>query len=126
MLVLLVFLFGTLVPVTGWSQIECEQWLQQLESGDTEQKIAAMRALSTMVIRQHATAVERTKIREALSRNAKVEIPVIRLAANVELLKMGAAEDDRDLIGQAVQAMHDDDINVRRGMARFFRNIGFS
>lgn len=119
----LIFASGAIPPPTAWSQMGSEQWLQKLESGETDEKVAAIRALSTMVVRQLASSEERRAIRKVLEENARLDVPVIRLAANVELLKMGAAEDDDDLTQLAMQAINDADINVRRGMVKFFRTL---
>ena len=100
-----------------------ERLMEQVDSEDTKDRIEAIRSLSMLLMRQLVTAEERAAIISKLQQVASDPNATVRMTTNVELLKLAAAENDAERANQAMQAIRDPNINVRRGMIKFFRSF---
>ena len=115
-------LFGIAGNQSAVGQIDVDRFLNDYkESEGPRDQVAAIRALSISVIRQHANDDQRKQIIDFLTSIKSNQDPVIRLNVHVELLKISAAETDPEIGKIALMAANDENINVRRGIMKYVR-----
>ena len=120
-IILAVSIFNLVEEVESVAQSNHAELIEQLSDAELRERVGAIRGLAIGVIRGIATADQRLVTLVELKKLTRDNDPVIRLTAHTELLKISAAEDDVELSRFAIQACNDENINVRRGILKFFR-----
>ena len=112
------------LPVrTTYAQLDIAAQIEQFESGTTAERIANVRTLSMLVLRNLATETERKQIIKFLTSAVNDDDAVVRLNVHLELLKIGASNKDDDMVNLAMSAVEDKNINVRRGVLKYYASF---
>ncbi len=115
---------GFAEPAPTLAQDDIARMITEFEEGvELRDRVGAVRGVAAMVMRRQATADERVRVLGFLKQNTSHEDPVVRLAAYTELLKIASAEKDSELGKLAMQGASDENINVRRGLMKYFRTF---
>ena len=96
--------------------------VEQTGSEDLRERLGAIRGLGVAIARDLATPEQRLLSIKILRELSDDKEPVARLGVNVELLKIAAAENDVELSKFALRVSEDENVNVRRGIMKFFRS----
>ena len=119
----LTFFAIALLSGIAHAQVDVDRFIRDFETGSSNEKLTALRAMSSVVVRQEASTSDRSKVLKQLKSAVDIDDPVVRLTAHVEILKIGMAENDSDLGNLGLQATEDNNLNVRRGILKYFRTF---
>ena len=112
--------FGALAPGLAFAQLDIDAQIEQFKQGTTAERVNNVHLVSALVVRDVVNQAERTKIINFLKQAASDKDAVVRLNVNVELLKIGAGNQNTELVNLAMKAADDKNINVRRGILKFY------
>ena len=113
-------IFGALAPGLAFAQLDIDAQIEQFKQGTTAERVNNVHLVSALVVRDVVNQAERTKIINFLKQAASDKDAVVRLNVNVELLKIGAGNQNTELVNLAMKAADDKNINVRRGILKFY------
>ena len=116
--------FAAVPPTMAQENADAGRLIKEFEEGkDVRDRVAAVRGVAALLVRKQAATDERVQILGFLKQQTANEDAVIRLTAFTEILKIAAAEQDVELGKLAMQGANDENINVRRGLMKYFRTF---